>query len=164
LLRALTSRWHWSRAGVHLDPGAVRVGAPATHGEARLALTLAAVAGGPLLLADDLRTLASDRWTLVRRLAESGALLGEAYSPVDLVPWRVDPATGLAATPRRWRTADGRSLACVNPGPGSMRCPAPDETDRAAHDVFTDTPVAPGVFLDVAPRDAVLLVAPRAVE
>ena len=149
---------------MHLDPGAVRVGAPATLGEARLALTLAAVAGGTLLLGDDLRTLSTERWTLVRRLADSGARLGEAFSPVDLVPWRVDSSTGLAETPRIWRSADGLSLACVNPGPGSMRCPVPEEADPAGRETLTDAPVTPGAFLDVAPRDAVLLVVPRAVE
>jgi len=164
LLRALAARWHWTRAGVHLDPGAVRIGAPASVGEARLALTLAAIAGGTLLLGDDLRTLSAERWTLVRRLVDSSARLGEAFSPVDLVPWRVDPSTGLAATPRIWRSVDGLFLACVNPGPGSMRCPVPEEADLAGREGLTDVPLTPGTFLDVAPRDAVLLVAPRAVE
>ncbi len=164
LLRALTSRWHWTRAGVHLDPGAVRIGAPATLGEARLALTLAVLSGGPLLLGDDLRTLAADRWTLLRRLADSGEPTGEPFSPTDLVPWRADPSTGLAATPRVWRSADRRALACVNPGPDPMPCPVPGDAHPAGRDTFTDRPVAPGAFIEVAPHDAVLLVAPRAVE
>jgi hypothetical protein len=83
---------------------------------------------------------------------------------VDLVPWRVDPSTGLAATPRIWRSVDGLFLACVNPGPGSMRCPVPEDADLAGREGLTDVPLTPGTFLDVAPRDAVLLVAPRAVE
>ena len=125
------------------DPGPVRLDRPLN--EARLAVALAWIAGGPRLLGDELSTLEATRWPLAEALF--GASLGPAW-PIDL------PAD---TPPEQWRSAHARLITRWHDTPRTFTVPS---EGAPWHDLLRpdEGPFAAESTITLPARDAAVLV------